>query len=155
MPDHDARRMNRHHPITNGRRQRGQALVESALVLPVLLVLAGGLVLVGRVVQAGVALDATVREAGRALAAAPSEAAGVPAARQRGQTVAAGYGLESGRLDLRLDSGGFARGGVATVQGQYRVPLAGLLLPSRADITIRREHRQLIDRYRSREGVDR
>jgi Flp pilus assembly protein TadG len=130
----------------------GQALVETALVIPVLVVLALGVVLVGRVVYATIALDATVREAGRALAAAPSEAAGLAAGRERGRAVAVGYGLEADRLELTLDSGGFARGGTATARAQYRVPVVGLLLLGQADVTIRREHQERIDRYRSREG---
>jgi Flp pilus assembly protein TadG len=135
--------------------QRGQALVEAALVIPVLVVLAFGVVLVGRVVHATVAVQATAREAGRALATAASESEGLAAARERGEAVAAGYGLERGRLELALDSGGFARGGVATVRVRYRVPVAGLLLLSSAEVTVSSEHREHIDRYRSREGSGR
>lgn len=135
--------------------ERGQALVEAALVIPVLVVLALGVVLVGRVVHATVALDATVREAGRALASAASESEGLAAGRERGRAVAAGYGLEAGRLELSLDSGGFARGGEAVARASYRVPVAGLLLLNQVEITVSREHRERIDRYRSREGATR
>src|SRR5207249_11812615 len=48
------------------RRSRGQALVETALVIPMLLLLALGVVGVGRVVQAQLAVSAAAREAARA-----------------------------------------------------------------------------------------
>lgn len=136
-------------------RQRGQALVEAALVIPLLVVLAFGVVLVGRVVHATVAVQATAREAGRALAAAPSEPAGLAAGRERGQAVAAGHGLEADRLAIALDSGGFARGGLATVRVRYRVPVAGLLLFDRVEMTVSSVHREQIEPYRSREVGDR
>lgn len=134
------------------RGQRGQALVETALVLPMLLVFAVGVVFVGRVVHAHVAVEATVREAGRALATAPSEAAGLTAARERGSAVAAGYGLAPERLELSVDGGGFARGGTATARAGYRVAVADLPLFDRVQVTVRASHREPIDRYRSREG---
>lgn len=135
------------------RGQRGQALVETALVVPVLLVFVFGVVFVGRVVHAHVAVQATVREAGRALATAPSEGAGLAAARERGSAVAAGYGLAPERLDLVVDGGGFARGGTATARASYRVAVAGLPLFDRMAVTVRASHRESIDRYRSREGA--
>lgn len=135
------------------RAQRGQALVETALVLPVLLVFVFGVVFVGRVVHAHVAVQATVREAGRALATAPSETAGLAAARERGGAVAAGYGLAAERLELVIDGGGFARGGTATARASYRVAAAGLPLFDRMAVTVRASHREQIDRYRSREGA--
>jgi hypothetical protein len=99
-----------------------------------------------------VAVQATVREASRALATAPSEAAGLAAARERGGAVADGYGLASHRLHLAVDGGGFARGGVATARASYRVPLADIPLFNRVELTVRSSHREAIDRYRSREG---
>jgi Flp pilus assembly protein TadG len=143
------------HVRSAGGRERGQALVEAALVIPVLVVLAFGVVLVGRVVHATVAIQATAREAGRALATAASESPGLAAGRERGEAVAAGYGLKAGRLELVLDSGGFARGGVTTVRARYRVPVAGLLILRSADVTVSTEHRERIDLYRSREGSGR
>ncbi len=138
-----------------GRGERGQALVEAAMVLPVILVFVFGVVLVGRVTHARVAVQATVREASRALATAPSEAAGVAAARERASAVADGYGLAPDRLQVTIDSGGFTRGGVATAQASYRVPVADLPLFDRVEVTIRSSHREPIDRYRSREDVGR
>lgn len=140
---------------TADRRQRGQALVEAALVIPVLVVLAFGVVLVGRVVHATVAVQAAAREAGRALATAASESEGLAAGQERGKAVAAGYGLEGDRLELALDSGGFVRGGEVTVRARYRVSVAGLLILSSAEVTVSSEHRERIDRYRSREGSGR
>lgn len=132
-------------------RQEGQALVETALVVPVLLILAFGVILAGRLTHATVAVQAAAREAGRALAAAPSEAQGIEDAEERGMAVAAGYDLAPDRFRLSLDSGGFDRGGTVTAQANYRVVLADLPLLGRADFSVGSTHRERIEMYRSRE----
>ncbi|MGE3857708.1 MAG: TadE/TadG family type IV pilus assembly protein, partial [Dehalococcoidia bacterium] len=45
--------------------QSGSALIETALVIPVLLLFVVGVVMAGRVVQAQIAVQAVAREAGR------------------------------------------------------------------------------------------
>jgi Flp pilus assembly protein TadG len=137
------------------RRQDGQALVEAALVIPVLLILAFGIVFVGRVTHATVAVQAAVREAGRSLATAPSEAEGLATGEERGGAVAAGYGLARDQFELSLDGGGFERGGMATARASYRVVLADLPLLDRAAVTVSSTHQERIERYRSRETAER
>ena len=67
----------------NGRNgERGQALVEAALVIPVLLLVAFGVVMAGRISHAKVAVQAIAREASRELATASSEDVGMSEALQ-------------------------------------------------------------------------
>jgi Flp pilus assembly protein TadG len=131
--------------------ESGQALVEAALAIPVLLVLVFGVVAAGRVVEAKIAVQAAARESSRALAVAPSEEQGVVAALTAGENVAAGYGLDSSRLTIELDSGGFNRGGTVTSDVQYSVSLSDLPLLSFFDVDVGASHSERIDIYRSRE----
>ena len=135
--------------------ESGQALVEAALVLPVVLVVVFGVVMAGRVSHTKVAVQAAAREASRALATAPSEQQGLTDARDRGQVVAEGYGLSEDRLTLDVSSDGFRRGGKATAEVSYRVPLGDLPLLKMVDITVSSTHSERIDLYRSREVVAR
>jgi Flp pilus assembly protein TadG len=100
--------------------ESGQALVEAALVLPVILVVVFGVVMAGRLSHTKIAVQAAAREASRELASASSEQQGLADARDRGQTVAEGYGLDGDRLTLEVSSNGFQRGGMATAEVSYR-----------------------------------
>ena len=142
-----------HEGSAPGRSEAGQALVEAALVIPVLLLLAFGVVMVGRIAHAKVAVQAAAREAGRTLATASSESEGVAAALQSARSVAEGYGLSQSSLEVDVDSGGFQRGGVATAEVSYRVPLADLPRFDRVEVTVSSTHAERIDLYRSREAV--
>lgn len=130
--------------------ERGAALVETAVVLPVLLVLVFGIVMVGRVVQAQVAVQSVVREAGRTAALAPSADAGLTDGAARALAVAAGHGLSTEALEVGIDVGTFARGGVVEVEASYPVTLADLPLLGRVSVTVSGSHTQRIDVYRSR-----
>ncbi|MPZ49733.1 MAG: hypothetical protein GEU75_10655 [Dehalococcoidia bacterium] len=135
--------------------ESGQALVEAALVLPVILLVVFGVVMAGRLSHTKVAVQAAAREASRALATAPSEQQGLTEARDRGQAVAEGYGLSGERLTLEVRSNGFERGGAATAEVTYRVPLGDLPLLKMVDISVSSKHSERIDLYRSREVVAR
>src|SRR5690348_4434115 len=89
-----------------GHTQAGQALVELALVIPLLLLLTFGVVAVGRMIQAQMGVSAVVREAARVGASHLSASDGL----ERGQVVASGYGLSNGSLALTV-GGDFRRGG--------------------------------------------
>jgi Flp pilus assembly protein TadG len=134
------------------RGERGQAFVEAALVLPVLLILAFGVVMVGRVAHAKVAVQTAAREASRTLAAAPSEADGLTAAHERARSVADGYDLSAERLTVDVDANGFQRGGTASAAVTYRVGLGDLPLLNRVEVTVSGSHSERIELYRSREG---
>jgi len=135
--------------------ESGQALVEAALAIPVLLVLVFGVVAAGRVVEAKIAVQAAARESSRALAVAPSEEQGVVAALTAGENVANGYGLDGSRLTIELDSGGFSRSGTVTSDVQYSVSLSDLPLLSFFEVEVSSSHTEQIALYRSREAVAR
>ena len=135
--------------------ESGQALVEAALAIPVLLVLVFGVVAVGRVTEAKIAVQAAARESSRALAVAPSEEQGIAEALTAGENVAGGYGLDTGRLTIELDSGGFSRGGTVTSDVKYSVSLSDMPLLNVFDVDVGASHSERIDFYRSREVADR
>ncbi|PWB43468.1 MAG: pilus assembly protein TadE [Dehalococcoidia bacterium] len=131
--------------------ESGQALVEAALAIPVLLLLVFGVVAVGRVTEGKVAVQAAARESARALAVAPSEEQGVIDALAAAEAVAAGYGLDGGQLTIKVDSGGFARGATVTSEVRYSVSLSDLPLLGFLDVDVSASHSERTDIYRSRE----
>lgn len=135
------------------RGESGQALVEAAIVLPVLLVLVFGVVMAGRVVHAKIAVQAAAREAGRALATAPSEEAGLTEADDAARSAADGYGLAGDSLVVDLESNGFERDGNVTATVRYDVGLGGLPFFGDFDITVSSSHSEKVEPYRSRELV--
>jgi Flp pilus assembly protein TadG len=135
--------------------ESGQALVEAAIVLPVLLVLVFGVVMAGRVVHAKIAVQAAAREASRTLATAPSEEQGLTDAEDAARAAADGYGLSSDGLSVDLEPNGFERGGTVTATVSYGVGLAGLPVIGGADIRVSSSHSEQVDPYRSREVVQR
>lgn len=132
------------------RDERGQALVETAIAIPVVLAIALGVVLAGRVVHAEVAVQAVAREAGRSLAVAPSREQGLVTARANARAVADGHGLDAARLALELDPGAFARGGTARVHVSYVVALGTLPVFGPVAVTVAADSEQRIEPYRSR-----
>ncbi len=129
--------------------QPGQALVELALVIPVLLLLAFGVLGVGRVLQAKLAVSATAREAARAATLAGSAPSAVAAGLAQGETVAAGYGLGNGSLEVALDPGRFERGEPVRAVARYTVTLDDLPLLGWVRIPIASDHSERIGLYRS------
>jgi hypothetical protein len=130
--------------------ERGQALVETALVIPVLLVLAFGVVGAARVTQAQMGVSAVSREAARigALAASPAEA--VAQATARGQEVATGYRLTNGTLRVAVDPGMLPRGGQVQVVARYELTFDDLPLLAWARLAVQSSHAEPIDPFRSR-----
>jgi TadE-like protein len=147
------------------RTSRAQALVEAALVVPLLLLVAFGGIGVGRLVQARMALSAATREAARATALAPMPSAGSHSEQPRreaeqagaaeGERVARGYGLTDARVEVRADP--FEPGGWVTASALYTVnekdlPLIRAVfapLFQGRGIVLQAEHIERIDRYRS------
>ncbi len=133
-------------PSTN---ECGQALVEVALVIPVLLLLAFGVVAVGRVSDAQMGVSAVAREAARAAALANEPGAAASQGVTRGQEVAAGYHLGDGSLHLTVNAGNFTRGGTVQTSARYMVSLGDLPLLGWAHITVGSTDLERIDLYRS------
>ena len=123
----------------------GQALVELALVLPLLLFLAFAVVGVGRIAQAQLGVGAVAREAARAGVAGRSVGAG----RARGEEVARGYALTNGSLAVLVDGGRFAPGGQVTGVATYEVRFDDLPLLGWARVRVRGQALEAIDLYRS------
>jgi Flp pilus assembly protein TadG len=107
------------------RRDDGQAAVELALALPVVLVLLFGIVQVGLLVQAQVLLVHAAREAAREVAVQEASqtadrAADRTALARRAALAAVGDGLDAGRLSIEVTD----RGGRVGVRAGYRAPIA-------------------------------
>lgn len=135
------------------RDEHGAALVETALAVPIVLLVVLGVVMTGRVVQAQIAVQAVAREAARTVAVAPAAAAGLAAGETRARAVAAGHGLSPDQLNLAIDAGTFARGGTVRAEASYPVTLGDLPLIGAVDLTVASAHTQRIDTYRSRTAV--
>ncbi|MCY4638921.1 MAG: pilus assembly protein [Chloroflexi bacterium] len=145
--------MARDAPRPSGRPRAGESgsvLIEAALLLPVVIVLASGVVMAGRVAHARIGVEAVAREAGRALAQAPSQARGLADARAAALDAARGYGLDATAVVLDLQTGSFRRGEVVRARASYPVELADLPLLPRARATVSASHEERLELYRSR-----
>lgn len=132
------------------REQEGSALVETALVLPLLLCLAFGVIAVGRLVQAQMGVSAVAREAARSAALSQTAADAAERGLAAGQAVAAGYGLTNGSLALSVEPGAFERGGQVQASARYDLSLADLPLLGLFHTQVTSHHVERIDLYRSR-----
>ncbi len=121
---------------------RGQALVELALCVPVILVLALGAVTAVQVLEAESGLQAATSAALSAAVRAPNPDAAIAAARSSFATVIAGYPLSSPAISVAL--GAFARGSLLTADATATVDSAGAHIGLRVHATLR------IERWRSR-----
>lgn len=136
--------------ILGERGRRGQALIETALVLPLLLVLAFGVIGAGRVTQARMGVDAAAQEVVRSAALAPDAGSALDQGLARGQAVAQGYGLTNGTLQLGLNLGTFEPGGQIEATASYTVSFDDLPLLSWARLPLSSTHVERLDLYRSR-----
>src|SRR5579883_3027743 len=130
--------------------ERGNALIETALVLPLLLMLAFGVIGVGRITQAQMGVSAVAREAARAGALANDPGEALDQALGRGQAAASGYNLTNGSLQLSVDVGQFDPGGTVQASARYTVSFNDLPLLGWAQVSVASTHGERIDLYRSR-----
>ncbi len=137
-------------------RQTAQALVELALVLPVVLLLVFGTLGVSRYVQTSVAVIAVAHEAARAAALASGPAEAVDRMRQRTLSVAPGLGLDPSRVRLRWDVTRFASTpGQVEAMIEYPIafadlPMVGGMFPT----VVHAEHVEWLDPFRSGASSD-
>jgi hypothetical protein len=129
--------------------ERGSALLETALVLPILLSLGLGVIGVGRLTQARMGVSAVAREAARSAALAPSERAAIGQGLERAYAVAAGYNLNREALQVRIDPGGLARGATVSAAVTYDVTLNDIPLLRWANLRLTDTHDERVDLYRS------
>lgn len=129
-------------PASDSRNEeRGSAVVEFALVLPLLLLVTLALVQVGVLARDRLVVEQAAR-AGAREAAVEGDPGAI-----RDAVVAAATDLDPSAIEVSVDDGG-ARGNPVTVSVVYavpiRLPLAGWLFPSAVDIhataTMRREY---------------
>jgi len=121
---------------------RGQALVELALCVPVILVLALGAVTAVQVLEAESGLEAATSAALSAAVRAPDPGAAVAAARTSFASVIAGYPVTSPSISIAV--GAFVRGSVLTADATATVDAAGAHIALRAHAALR------VERWRSR-----
>jgi hypothetical protein len=131
-------------------RAHAQAIIEVAVLLPVLLALTLGIVALSRVVQAQTALVGVVHEAARAGALANTAGEASLVGIRRGDAVAAGYGLQADRLQLTVDSAAFSTSGRVAADGSYAVQLGDLPVAGWAPtVAVSAQHEEWVDPYRS------
>ncbi len=129
------------------RASRGQALVEAALVLPLMLVLVMGVFVVGVVGRTDSALLAVAQEAARAAATAsnPGDAASHGVA--RGTQVADGYRLRE--AIVTVDARDFRPGGQVRADATVTVSLATIPIFGPTAIRLHHEHAEPVDPFRN------
>ena len=130
--------------------QRGSALVEIALLLPLLLFLAFGVIGAARVTQARLGVSAVAREAARAAAQAQGPGQASANGYGRAREVADGYGLDNGSLRVMVDAGGFGPGDMIRTSATYEVTFRDLPLLGWGRVEVGSIARERIDLYRSR-----
>ena len=133
--------------------ERGQALVELMLVVPVVLLLAVGTVGAGRVVQSKMGVVAVAREAARAAALADTAPEAVARGSERARDVAAGYRLDNGSLAVAVDPGDLGRGGRVRAEARYELTLDDLPLLAWVRVPVAGAHDERTDLHRSRWGA--
>jgi hypothetical protein len=130
--------------------ERGQALVELALVVPLLLLLALGVLGLSRVLHARMGVVGVAREAARAAALASSPTQAVELGTARGREAALGYGLTNGSFRLGVDPGSLERGGWVRAEARYEAVLADLPLFGLERVALAARHDERVERWRSR-----
>ncbi|MEW6274866.1 MAG: TadE/TadG family type IV pilus assembly protein [Bacillota bacterium] len=123
------------------RQEKGQALVELALLLPVLLLVLGGIIEFGRIFHAYLVITGASREGAR------SAVVGEPYEEVREKVFSAAATLDEDDIAFSLDPENYTRGDMLTVTVTYDldlvVPFISALLPDpfplRAATTMRVE----------------
>ena len=136
-------------------RQAAQALVELAVLLPVVLILIFGTLGVSRYVQTQAAVVAVAHEAARAGALASSPAGAIDRMRTRTAQVAPGVGLDTRALVLSWDvtrfddNPGQVQVSITYVVAFGDLPMLGGMFPT----VVRGEHVEWVDPFRSGVGL--
>ena len=99
--------------------EKGQAMVETALVIPILLLLLFGVIDVSRVLHASLTVENAAREGARLAALGGSDA------EVSARAAAAAFSLPAEQLVVAVDppEGGRTSGGTVTVSVDYSVPI--------------------------------
>lgn len=132
--------------------QRGQAVIEAAIILPVLLLLVFGVLGVERVLHAEAAVQAVAHDAARSAALANSVADAAQAGEAAGLATAASYRLDRANLTLSVDARDYRRGGLVVSRAQYLVHFGDVPLLGWLALPLGSTNRQPVDRYRAFPG---
>ena len=135
-------------PLTR-HRAAGQATVELGFLALVLVTVLVGLVGVAELVQIEVGLTGVAEESAHAAALAPSADLVEQRARERGTTVAVGYALRNGTLQVSVDPGEFRAGGRVRAVASYRVTAQDIPMLGWGEVRLQREHTEPVPRFRS------
>jgi hypothetical protein len=130
-------------------RKSGNAIVEMALLAPILGVLLAGLGAMAIVVQAHLGLVAVAEEAALAATYAPDPGQAVNLGQTRGQQVGRGYALRNGSLVVTIDPTAFAPGGVVRATAHYQLSASQVPLLGLAHVDLEQRHAEPVPRYRS------
>lgn len=139
-------------PLLGGllRPRAGNALLETAIVVPVVLIVAFGIVGVGRLTHAKMAVTAVAREAAHAAALAETAGEAQGDGEARGADVATGYGISG--ADLAVTVGDFCPGSWVAATAAYDVSLANLPMVDLGEYTVQAQHAERVDVYASWQG---
>jgi Flp pilus assembly protein TadG len=129
-------------------RAQASAMVELALLVPILGLLLAGIGAIAIVVQVQLGLISMVEEASRAAAHASNATEATARGQARGQQVAAGYALGNGSLVIELDTSAFGPGGAVRATGRYRLLPAQVPLLGLPQLSLQQRHTEPIPRYR-------
>jgi Flp pilus assembly protein TadG len=132
--------------------ERGQGVVEAAIILPVLLLLVFGLLGVERVLHAETGVQAVAHDAARTAALANSAAEAAQRGAAAGLATAGMYRLDPADLGLTVDAQDFQRGGRVASRAQYVVRFSDLPLLGWLAIPVGSTNVQPVDRYRAFPG---
>ena len=130
-----------------GKRARGQAAIEAALVLPLILLLVLGVFAVGVVGRTDSALLAVAQEAARAAATSTTASEAAAHGVARGQQVADGYRL--GGATVTVNASDFRPGGQVRADATVTVSLIGISVFGPTRITLHHQHVEPVDPYRN------
>lgn len=150
-PPTGPRQADRRHPAAHGARGWvGQASVETALLLPAIVLCLVGFLAVHRIVDARLQVETLARETARVMGEAGSPEAALAAGDRRYQQVVAGLTLTPERLTVTpVLEPGLPRGSLVVVTVAYQVSLGGLL-PTSPELTVSATARQPVQRFGSR-----
>lgn len=132
-------------------RQSGQSLVEWAISAFVLMLFALGILAVGQIVGEDMAVRSAATQAAFAAARAPGAQQAVLAGQDAAGQAARGSQIQD--LQVRVDTGGFVRGGTLTVTAHGFVNLAAFPIVSQVlgqRVPLSWQATAMIEPYRSR-----
>lgn len=135
-------------------RERGQSTVELAFATLILAVLVVGMVGVTEAMQAQIGLTAVAEEAAHAAALAPSAGSSQQRGRDRGIAVGNGYALRNGSLNVDIQYGVFEAGQQIRAVATYQLTTRDIPLLMAATVNVRREHVEVIPRFRALPAAD-